>query len=69
MQIIVKSIRVLGNNTGSAVDLAAAVAAIRAARIEPVVDRVYDLNTLSQAYAALAEGGGHFGKLAVRMAF
>jgi NADPH:quinone reductase-like Zn-dependent oxidoreductase len=69
MQIITKSLRVVGNNTGSAVDLTAAVAAIRAARIEPVVDHIYELNTLPRAYAALAEGRGHFGKLAVRVAF
>lgn len=69
MQIIVKSLRVLGNNTGSALDLAAAVAAIEAARIEPVVDRSYALAELPQAYAALARGGGHFGKLAVKLEF
>jgi NADPH:quinone reductase-like Zn-dependent oxidoreductase len=69
MQIIVRSLRVLGNNTGSAVDLAAAVRAIDAARIEPVVDRTYSLRELPSAYAAMAKGGSYFGKLAVKVDF
>lgn len=69
MPIIVKSLRVQGNNTGSAVDLAAAVAAIAAARIEPVVDRSYALHELPLAYAAVARGGSHFGKLALGVDF
>jgi len=69
LRIIVKSLRVQGNNTGSAEDLADAVAAIAAARIEPVVDRVYELAEVRRAYEALAAGGSHFGKLAVRLDF
>lgn len=69
MQIIVKSLRVLGNNTGSVADLAEAVSAVEAAHIVPVVDRVYPLSALPDAYAALARGGSHFGKLAVRVDF
>jgi NADPH:quinone reductase-like Zn-dependent oxidoreductase len=69
MRIIEKSIRVQGNNTGSAQDLADAVAAIAAHRIEPVVDRTYALDQLPEALAALAEGGSHFGKLAVTLDF
>jgi NADPH:quinone reductase-like Zn-dependent oxidoreductase len=69
MAIIVKSIRVQGNNTGSAVDLADAVAAIAASGIEPVVDRVYGLGGVRDAYEALARGRSHFGKLAIALDF
>jgi len=69
MTIIVKSIRLQGNNTGSAADLADAVAAIAASGIDPVVDRVYGLGELDQAYRALARGGSHFGKLAITLDF
>lgn len=69
MPIIGKAIRVQGNNTGSAQDLAGAVAAIAAARIEPVVDRTYALGALPEAYGAAAKGGRHIGKLAVRLDF
>ena len=69
MRIIEKSIRLQGNNTGSAQDLADAVAAIAAHRLVPVVDRTFPLASLAQAYATLAEGGSHFGKLAVTLDF
>jgi NADPH:quinone reductase-like Zn-dependent oxidoreductase len=65
MPIIVKAIRVQGNNTGSAADLREAMAAIAAHRISPVVDKVYDLGSLRDGYTALMQGGTHFGKLAV----
>jgi NADPH:quinone reductase-like Zn-dependent oxidoreductase len=69
MPIIVKAIRILGNNTGSAADLAEATRAIAAHRIAPVIDKVYALSELRDAYAALAQGGAHFGKLAISVAF
>ena len=69
MTIIVKSIRVQGNNTGSAADLADAVAAIAAHAIEPVVDRIYGLGEVQAAYETLAAGKSHFGKLAIRLDF
>jgi NADPH:quinone reductase-like Zn-dependent oxidoreductase len=69
MTIIGKAIRLQGNNTGSAADLADAVAAIAASGLEPVVDRVYSLEEMSSAYAALAKGGSHFGKLAITLDF
>ena len=68
LAIIVKSLRVLGNNTGSAADLADAAAAIAASRIEPVVDRVYGVGAVREAYEALAGGTPHFGKLAIGLA-
>lgn len=66
MPLIVKAVRVVGNNTGSVANLLDAAAAIAAHRIEPVIDRVFGLGELSEAYAALA-AGGHFGKLAIRL--
>nr|WP_312861814.1 NAD(P)-dependent alcohol dehydrogenase [Rhizobium sp. BK650] len=66
MPLIVKAVRVVGNNTGSVANLAEAVAAIAAHRIEPVVDHVFKLGELSDAYSALA-AGGHLGKLAIRL--
>lgn len=69
MPIIAKSIRVQGSNTGSAADLADAVKAVAAHRIEPVVDKTYVLEDVREAYQALAGGGSHFGKLAITVEF
>ncbi len=65
MPIIVKSLRVVGNNTGSVADLADAARAIAAHRIVPVIDRVFDIDDTRAAYAELNAGGRHFGKLAI----
>ncbi|MEP6566926.1 MAG: NAD(P)-dependent alcohol dehydrogenase [Mesorhizobium sp.] len=64
LPIIVKALKVLGNNTGSVSDLRDAVRAIAAARIEPVVDKVFSQDQAAEAYAHMAAGGRHFGKLA-----
>lgn len=64
MPIIAKAIRVQGNNTGSAQDLADAVAAIRAHRIVPVIGRTFPVDRVRDAYAALAEAR-HLGKIAL----
>lgn len=61
--IIIKALRVIGNNTGSVADLRDAAAAIDAAKIQPVVDRVFSLAETSAAYQLLAKGGQHFGKI------
>lgn len=63
--IIVKALRIIGNNTGSVADLAEATRAITAHRIVPVIDRVFGINETSAAYAELSAGGRHFGKLAI----
>nr|WP_186205681.1 NAD(P)-dependent alcohol dehydrogenase [Burkholderia gladioli] len=65
LPVIFKEVRVQGSNGGSVADLAGAVAAMAAHRIEPVVDRVFGLGELSQAYELMGRGG-HFGKIAVR---
>jgi NADPH:quinone reductase-like Zn-dependent oxidoreductase len=67
MPIIVKAIRIQGNNTGSAADLGEAVAAIASHRISPVVDQVYDIDSVRKAYQTLGSGGAHFGKLAINL--
>lgn len=65
LPVIVKALRVVGNNTGSVADLAEAARAIAAHRIVPVVDRVFDIAETGAAYAALGAGGAHFGKIAI----
>lgn len=65
LPIIVKALRVVGNNTGSVADLAEAARAIAAHRLVPVIDRVFDIGETGAAYAELAQGGRHFGKLAI----
>ena len=65
MVVIERAIRVIGNNTGSAADLREASDAIAANRMVPVLDQVYGLDEVPQAYRRLATGRSHFGKLAV----
>lgn len=65
LPVIVKALRIVGNNTGSVADLAEAARAIAAHRIVPVIDRVFDLADTAAAYAELGAGGRHFGKLAI----
>jgi len=65
LPIIVKALRVVGNNTGSVADLAEATRAVAVHRIVPVIDRVFGIEDTAKAYAELAAGGRHFGKLAI----
>ncbi|ARP94516.1 zinc-dependent alcohol dehydrogenase family protein [Bordetella genomosp. 13] len=65
LQVIFKEVRVQGSNGGSVADLAGAVAAMAAHRIQPVVDRTFGLDELANAYELMAQGG-HFGKIAIR---
>jgi len=65
LPIIVKALRIVGNNTGSVADLAEAARAIAAHRIVPVIDRVFGIADTAQAYAELSAGGRHFGKIAI----
>jgi NADPH:quinone reductase-like Zn-dependent oxidoreductase len=64
LPVIVKALRIIGNNTGSVADLAEAARAVSAHRIVPVVDRVFGINEVAAAYTELSTGGRHFGKLA-----
>lgn len=63
--VIFKTLRIVGNNTGSVEDLAAAVRALEAHRIVPVVERVFDILETRAAYQELASGGRHIGKIAI----
>jgi 2-desacetyl-2-hydroxyethyl bacteriochlorophyllide A dehydrogenase len=63
MPIIVKALRVQGNNTGSAEDFRQAMQAINAARIEPVLARTFSLGEIKEAYNA--QSSGPVGKLAI----
>jgi NADPH:quinone reductase-like Zn-dependent oxidoreductase len=63
--VIGKAVRIVGNSTGSVADLAEAVRAIAANRIVPVVDRRFGIDETAAAYAELAAGSRHFGKLAI----
>lgn len=65
LPVIVKALRIVGNNTGSVDDLAQASRALAAHRIVPVIDRVFDIGDTAAAYAELGAGGRHFGKLAI----
>ena len=63
--VIGKGVRIVGNSTGSVADLAEAVRAIAANGIVPVVDRRFGIDETADAYADLAAGLRHFGKLAI----
>lgn len=65
LPIIVKALRIVGNNTGSVADLAEAARAISSHRIVPVIDRVFGIDDTRAAYTELGAGGRHFGKLAI----
>jgi D-arabinose 1-dehydrogenase-like Zn-dependent alcohol dehydrogenase len=55
---------IIGNNTGSTADLRAAAGAIAAASIKPVIDRVFPLAQIRDAYRYLASGA-HVGKIVI----
>ncbi len=65
IEIMQKELRIQGNNTGPVADLAAATAAIAAHRLAPVVDQTFEMKDTAEAYAHLAAGGRHFGKIAI----
>ncbi len=62
--ILLKTLRVIGSNTGSVADLRSAVRAIAASGLRPVLDRIFPFEAAPEAYAVMASGG-HFGKLAI----
>ncbi|KAF1059830.1 zinc-dependent alcohol dehydrogenase family protein [Burkholderia gladioli] len=62
LPVMVKTLNILGSQTGSTSDLARAVQAVRQGRIEPVIDRVFPFEAAAEAYAYLASGA-HFGKV------
>jgi NADPH:quinone reductase-like Zn-dependent oxidoreductase len=64
--VIGKAVRIVGNSTGSVADLSEAVRAIAANRIVPVVDQRFGIGETAAAYAELAAGSRHFGKLVLQ---
>jgi NADPH:quinone reductase-like Zn-dependent oxidoreductase len=61
-----KSLRIGGVYVGSIAMFEGLVRALEAARIEPVIDRVFGFGEVKDAYAHLASGA-HFGKVVVRI--
>jgi 2-desacetyl-2-hydroxyethyl bacteriochlorophyllide A dehydrogenase len=66
MPIIVKSLRVQGNNTGSVENFADAMKAIGATRLEPLIDRTFGVGEVADAYRRQSSWEG-FGKIVVRL--
>lgn len=63
--IMTKELNVQGNTTGSVADLRDVTRAVAASKIVPVVDKTFPIGETPQAYAYLAQGGQHFGKIAI----
>ena len=63
--VMERQIRIQGNHTGPVAALRAAAAAMAAHKLMPVVDRVFEMGDAAAAYARLAGGEGHFGKIAL----
>ncbi|APA90365.2 NAD(P)-dependent alcohol dehydrogenase (plasmid) [Paraburkholderia sprentiae WSM5005] len=66
LPINLKTLRIVGNNTGSTANLADAVRAIAETGIKPVIDRTFDFDDAPAAYRFL-EGASHFGKVAIEL--
>lgn len=66
LPINLKTLRIIGNNTGSTANLADAVRAITETGIKPVIDQVFGFNDAHGAYRLL-DGATHFGKVAIEI--
>ncbi|AME27393.1 alcohol dehydrogenase (plasmid) [Burkholderia sp. PAMC 26561] len=64
LDVMAKTLRIIGSQTGSTANLADAVRALAQSAIEPVIDRVFPFSNAQDAYAYL-EKGGHFGKVVI----
>jgi NADPH:quinone reductase-like Zn-dependent oxidoreductase len=64
LPINLKTLNMVGNNTGSTANLTDAVRAIATAGIKPVIDRTYGFERAVDAYRFL-ESAAHFGKVAI----
>jgi NADPH:quinone reductase-like Zn-dependent oxidoreductase len=65
LPIIIKALNVQGNNTGSVADLGDAARAVAARQVQPIIDETFGINETARAYAHLARGGQHFGKIVI----
>lgn len=66
LPIDLKTLRIIGNNTGSTANLADATRAVAQAGIKPVIDRVFPFEEAREAYRLL-QGATHFGKIAIEI--
>lgn len=66
LPIMMKTLKIVGSQTGSTANLADATRAVAAAGIEPVIDRVFPFEETADAYRFL-EKAGHFGKIAIAL--
>lgn len=64
LPVMIKTLNILGSQTGSTHDLEGAVRALQQHRIEPAIDRVFPFEAAQEAYRYLASGA-HFGKVIV----
>ncbi|WP_345817236.1 NAD(P)-dependent alcohol dehydrogenase (plasmid) [Paraburkholderia sp. PREW-6R] len=67
LPVMLKTLRIVGSQTGSTANLADATRAIAQSRIKPVVDRVFEFDDAQSAYRYL-EQAGHFGKVVIDVA-
>jgi NADPH:quinone reductase-like Zn-dependent oxidoreductase len=67
LPVMEKELNIKGNNTGPVAALRAATAAIAAHRLKPIVDATFEMSDAAEAYAYLAHGGRHFGKIALNV--
>lgn len=66
LPINLKTLRIIGNNTGSTANLADAVRAITELGIKPVIDQTFNFDDTRAAYRLLEEAT-HFGKVAIEI--
>jgi NADPH:quinone reductase-like Zn-dependent oxidoreductase len=64
--VIMNYIRLQGNSVGSSQDLIALVNAIEINNLKPVIDKIYPIEQIQQAFTYL-EAGKAFGKVVVKM--
>ncbi|SOE95000.1 Zinc-binding dehydrogenase [Burkholderia sp. D7] len=64
LPINLKTLNIVGNNTGSTANLADAVRAIATTGIKPVIDRTFGFEQTVDAYR-FVESAAHFGKVAI----
>lgn len=66
LPINLKTLRIIGSNTGSTANLADAACAIATTGIKPVIDRTFSFDDTPAAYRLL-ESATHFGKIAIEI--
>lgn len=65
LPILFKTLRLIGNNTGSVEDFHDMLAAVRSSQIRPVIHRQFPLSALADAYQSHSAGG--FGKTVINL--